>query len=860
MQTAPQKIPIALSGGVVTSREKTSLPFGSFSELTNIRWRHPGFEKRSGQRPLHTTPDSTNEVLSIYQFKKTEVDEKHLYAQMSDGGLLEATNQPPIISSGVFGDEVFSGSLNQIPASYSKINDILIVSNGVDQHQVYGGNRGYIEKLIVYKGSVSFPAFPQIGEDYSNQISDGQALTVAVLDILGAYSSYQCLFIKTPVQAKSFTITFVKPNTSVADVSIYYYNSAWTTIGAVADSTKLGATTFAQSGTLAFTAPTDMQSKYQFGSNGWWYQIGFSAKLGSEVEISSITYDSDFHDIANIWDGVPVNAVEVYVETSPTDIGSDLITNGDFISGISDWDDLSTGDGSFAWDTDHAELDANTGTAVMGQTVSVATNHLSRIIFTIAENCTGLTVTGGSSAYGGTEHFTETYTSIGEKTIEFTTSGASLYLQFASSTNEVVSLDDITLYPTAQGYEVYASGAVDIGALAAGKKIKIGTSYKLEGIYIDTGNTPNLCISSTPTPTVNYWNGNSNISVGAITDESHGMTSAGYLLFPRKTDVQPSNFEGSFHYINWYELSWSEDITANTVIEITLVPFFDIEDFGKSQCSCVWKDRAVITFNKWGNDIYVSRTREPQMYNGADFAILSAGDGRKNKVVAMRSYYSELMVWQEDTGAEGGCLTLFEGYSPTTFGKLVLSTKLGTFNNNCVVLVDGVSIATKTDESVRTVVYFLSRQGVCMSDGRTVQIISDDIQNYFDPTKSECISKKYAHRMWLNHDSAENVLRIGLVSGSAAIEANVFPVYDLIDKCWSFDIYAQNLTCMTEIETGDEADYPMIQIGGTSGYVYQLNYRKNDNETEIPCTIAAEIDTLGEEIQLSAITTRIKDS
>ncbi len=125
---------------------------------------------------------------------------------------------------------------------------------------------------------------------------------------------------------------------------------------------------------------------------------------------------------------------------------SDLVTNGAFGAGITSWTDNSTGDGSFAWDTDHAELDANTGTAEMGQTITVVKGKIYELSFTIAENCTSLAVTGGTSAYAGTEHFSKTYTATGAKTITLRAAGTSLYLEFKSSTNEVVSLDDITLY------------------------------------------------------------------------------------------------------------------------------------------------------------------------------------------------------------------------------------------------------------------------------------------------------------------------------------------------------------------------------------------------------------------------------
>lgn len=127
--------------------------------------------------------------------------------------------------------------------------------------------------------------------------------------------------------------------------------------------------------------------------------------------------------------------------------GSDLTTNGTFDSDITSWDDNSTGDGSFAFDTDHAEIDANTGTAEMGQTITTLTvGHQYRLSFTVAENCTSLLATGGTSAYGGTEHFTVTKTATGAYTKIFTAAGTSIYLEFKSSTNEIVSLDSISLY------------------------------------------------------------------------------------------------------------------------------------------------------------------------------------------------------------------------------------------------------------------------------------------------------------------------------------------------------------------------------------------------------------------------------
>jgi len=259
-------------------------------------------------------------------------------------------------------------------------------------------------------------------------------------------------------------------------------------------------------------------------------------------------------------------------------------------------------------------------------------------------------------------------------------------------------------------------------------------------------------------------------------------------------------------------------------VSILTMPRFDITLYGKSQCSCVWKDRVIYSFNEYGQYLYASTTNNPMALNGYDYGILEAGDGRAHKVVAMRRFYNELMVWQEEKGTEGGCLTLFEGYSPETFGKLILTSRLGTMSNKTVAVVDGVMISTATDQELKTMCFFLSRHGVCSTDGRTVSIISDEIQNYFDPTKSECIRRGYEDKMWLEHDVSGGLIRIGLVSGSSATTPNVFPVLDLVDKTWSFDTPAQELSCMLNVDA-ESGDVATVQVGGgvDDGYVYQLN-------------------------------------
>lgn len=701
---------LPLEGGAITAIEKSSIPFGGFSSLLNMRNRHPGLQQRGGQRKLHSTADGTNKVLSLFQFEKTLVDESHFYAQMSDGDVLEATADPPGVTAGPFGSEIFDGSSGQQPAAWGVIDDILLHSNGVDQHQIYGGTSSLIERLFVHKGT-TVGAVPVVGEDYSDQVAQNND-EVAILDALDTYANGHCVFFKCPMPAKSITITVPAPNGNASVASIYYKKSdgTWAAVSGLSDGTSSGGATLAQSGTISWTMPTDLIPNYAYGSSGFWYQLRVSAALDAEVEISKVTYATDFQDIVNVWNGVIQYAVEIQVE------------------GTSTW-------------------------------------------------------------------------------------------------------------------ETHAAGAVDLDELASGKKIMISATDPIEAIYIDPGATPNA--TGTALTSLKYWDGNSLVSVGSVVDGTNGMSNAGWITFPR-CPAQPHQFGTSQYHAYWYELIWDSAIAADTVVSILVMPYFDITELGKSMVNCIWKDRACYSFDRWGAYIYVTQKDSPLVLNGSDYGILKAGDGRANPVVNMKRFHNELMVWQEESGVDGGCVTIFEGYSPTTFGKLVLSSKIGSMNAKSVAVVDGVLTATATDETIKTLAFFLSRYGVCVTDGRTISIISDDIRNYFDPTKDECIRRGYEKEMWLEHDTQDNVIRIGLVSGSSATVPNVFPVFDLVTKKWGFDTPSQELSCMANVAAGT-GDKQIAQVGGgvDDGTVYQLNYGFNDVNTGINASMTIELSDGG---------------
>lgn len=717
---------IPFSGGAKTALEAGQLEAGEYSWIQNLRQTHPGMVKRQGQAALHTTADSTNKVLSLYGFSKGRRTENHLLAQMSDGDILDATALPPTVTTGVFGTEIFSGSAGQKPGSWANILDMLIHSNGVDQHQLWPGTLAYVGKFVVYKSANALPDVPGIGEDYSDEVSDGIAANVGTLGTIGTNATDAlCVFCPVVPNTLKFTMS-AAVNAAAATMTVSYWNGAWTALTKT-DNTAVAGATLAQTGTVTWTAPTDALPYYMYGRCGYWLKITFSAALTANTAVAECEYTAAMQSLTNTWNGVLMDAIE-----------------------------------------------------------------------------------------------------------------AQVYISASTA------------------YKTYGGAAIMVGDLTSADAVYFATTDPIEAVFIDVGQIPNLTASTTIN-TFSYWNGTAWVSVGSYTDGTSGLKQSGWVRIPRNTVTQPLNFNNANVYMYWYKITFDKTLTTGMSIWIQYRPWFNISELGIGQCCASWKGRAVYSFDRWPDYVYIAAQNNPTGLNGTDYGIIQVGDGRAHKIVAMRKFHNELMVWQEEKGEEGGCLTLLEGYSPVTYGKLILSSRLGAMNAKSVAVVDGVLTSTATDEVIKTLAFALSRYGVYVSDGLTCSLISDDIANYFDPTQTECIRRGYEDQMWLAYDSAYNVIRIGLVSGSSATLPNVFPVFDLTSKTWSFDTPAQELSCAIEMGAGS-GNIPVVQVGGgiDDGLVYLLNTGTNDVATAIDAYATLEINMKGAMFLLREMMTRCK--
>jgi hypothetical protein len=408
-------------------------------------------------------------------------------------------------------------------------------------------------------------------------------------------------------------------------------------------------------------------------------------------------------------------------------------------------------------------------------------------------------------------------------------------------------------------YFMYSGAGADLVSVHyTGDYIYFSSTDNLVGAHFDFGATPNLTTTTTILE-VAGWDGNQWVDA-VETDFTDGFQTSGFITWKRNADFQPREFQGSKYSAYWWRIDTGVSIMSEAVVvTIRTLPWFDINDLGAfGLTNTMWKERGIYTFDKYASWIYVSENAELNKLNGADFAVLQAGDGRQNAIVASAKFHNELLVWQEEKGREGGCLTMFEGYSPSTFGKLLLSAKIGSFSQKSVVVIDGANSYTRKDDNQQTLAFFISRYGIYVTDGSVVTRISNDIQNYFDPRFAECINKDYGKEMYVEHDTTANVLRFGLVSGSSATQCNVFPVFDMVDWTWSFDTLGQNHTCVHEVEAST-GQFPVLQIASSvNGFVYLLNDTSvvTDDGTSIALEARPEFSSRSKHLEIGEVIIR----
>jgi hypothetical protein len=351
-------------------------------------------------------------------------------------------------------------------------------------------------------------------------------------------------------------------------------------------------------------------------------------------------------------------------------------------------------------------------------------------------------------------------------------------------------------------YSTYAASTVDLGGLIETEYLYISTALEPWAFYFEVGGTPNIQ-GATSVTVIEAWTGEAFEAVTSVEDDTNGLANTGYMSWDRTSRTAKQRaFQANKNYTYWYRIKFDETLDSTTTVAILALYHHDINKFGRAGLvSTMWKDRGCYTFSGFDRDIYVSKINRVNILNGEDYAVLTPGDGRYNAVTAMLPFYNELMVFQKEEGSLGGCLTLFEGYSPETFGKLVLSTRLGSFSQQSVCIVDASTDTTRTTDVTQTQVAFISKYGIFFTDGRTIRRISGPIDDIFDPEKTSYIDVNPGSGHWISYDRAGNCLRLGIQTvASTTGTPDIYPVFNLDGNFWTFDVFiGQSITAFAEV-------------------------------------------------------------
>lgn len=689
---------------------------------------------------LHFDFISFGSAMTLYQFSKGERHEIHTYVQLDNGAVQELDVNPPTPNYAFPWYTIpFSGTaIDQVPASWADIDDILVYSNGSDQHQTFPGEEHKVSGFVTHKTD-PITRIPETGRDVTDEVLEDNG-AFAVVNFASADTS--AWFIMTKVPANKFNFIFDLPATGISalgDVKVSYpiQSGIFVPATGVVDTTYDGTRSFSQDGSISFTKSTPGESPtFMFGQSGYWYRLDMHgaapAVALTAIYVIQLTYSGEWEAMQNVWDGILIDVIEA---------------------------------------------------------------------------------------------------------------------QYYRNVDTV--------------YDTYPASTINISGMTSSDKLYVSSADPSYGLYIDVGNTPNV---NPVVITVKRSDGQTFIPVLDLEDGTGGLTSSGFISWRKGTYDKRFQFNNQFNYAYWYEITVSDTVSDDVIISALYLPQFDInKEFGSAGiCSSVWKNRGVYTMSIYDRDLYVSANGRLNVLNGVDFAILEPGDGRRNRTVCIKKFHNEIIAWQEEKGRDGGCTTLFEGYSPSTFGKLVLSSQVGTFSAKSAVVIDGATTVTKKDDKYQTMAYWISHYGIFMTDGRIVTMISADIQNYFDNDfPNDCIRLGYENEMWVEHDIDRGVLRFGLVTGPVAEKPNTFPVFDLEDGSWSFDTYGNeilHLTCVLQCEAEAGTRFPIIHIGANQyGLVYLLNWEfHSDNGSPISLGLKMELNHVGFCLDLREANMRLK--
>jgi hypothetical protein len=384
-------------------------------------------------------------------------------------------------------------------------------------------------------------------------------------------------------------------------------------------------------------------------------------------------------------------------------------------------------------------------------------------------------------------------------------------------------------------YMAYVNNTVEaqymnLSLVDEGDKIYFGFPQRVNKILLwtaaDGPNTNNVSLTS-----IKYHNASGvATTVGTVVDTTEVgtdmLSQKGYFSWnaPAVESEKRTIIGGDEIPMFWYEVVIDDELVDPTyVYYVRGVPV--TESIDPSRGVFAFKRRCwQLAPRNHENKVRYSAQELPNTWNGSDSGYIAFGE-RPLQVAA--PFYNETLLFADTE------LWMLQGNSPSNFGRIRLSAKIGTNSAESVVNIEsGVIVA----DSLKTVVAWQYFDGFWMFDGvRVWKISAPDIDSFFDEDHEDYIPQAYLGGTVGEYDYATQTVRWSVYSGAGATTPTKVIVMHFPTLNFGIFDYATDIDAMLSV-VNDK--YYLVGGGHADGRFYLLD----SGLTDLLNTVATAVD------------------
>jgi hypothetical protein len=333
-------------------------------------------------------------------------------------------------------------------------------------------------------------------------------------------------------------------------------------------------------------------------------------------------------------------------------------------------------------------------------------------------------------------------------------------------------------------------------------------------------------------------------SVGTFTNttKTNGATFSqkGYLAWadPGWQNEKMTIIGGDLTPMYWYEIIVSaalDDPTSIYYIQGVPVP----RDPDPSYGVFAFKRRAwqIAPRNK-ENTVRFSSQDLPNVWVGRDSGYIKFGE---RPLWAAGPFYNETVLYADTE------MWMLQGNSPSNFGRLRLSSKVGISAPKSLIPVE---VGVMSGDNLKIVLTWQFFDGFWMFDGVRIQKISaPDIDSFFDPDHDDYINPTYLDKTYGEYDFANNVALWTVYSGATATAPTKVIALHFPSLNYGIFDYGTDISAILSVISDK---YYIVGGGHSDGRFYQLDSGIVDYVAGTATAVTAYIITKDEFLSLSS--------